>query len=181
METLHSAVSLWVWGALLCRDTLSVAHNVFTFIDRFEHGFHRWWHKARAEVRGMAYILIGLRADLGAPLLPLVFATDAEGQNSADHGGYGVTATVVTERLAYQLARAGTRPVRTIANLDGDSSVLRHPERVLRRTTPFSSIPSELRLRAQDLWTVLSHGRWKWGDHNTLGEARASLKLLNML
>ena len=48
----------------------------------------------RREVRAMAAILPLVYADLGAPLAPVIFATDAQGaENEAqgDVGGWGIS------------------------------------------------------------------------------------------
>ena len=59
VETLRSAVGVWIWGVLLRRAF--------------------WWPSAREEVRWMAGAVMGLYADWGSPLLLAVLATDAGG------------------------------------------------------------------------------------------------------
>ena len=66
-------------------------------------------------------------------------------------------------------------PRRTVCSLDGEARVVNRPERSLQRNVPFSSLPQEVIDLAPDRWTEIASGRWKWCDHNTLGEGRAAL------
>ena len=133
----------------------------------------------RCEVARMADALLGMRADLGSRLLEVAFATDAQGAGEGDHGGYGVVGTPITSALARELWVAGCRPGYTVISLDGDMSKLRRPEKAFARRIPFSRAPWEIVRRPQDDWTELATGRWRWADHNTLGEGRATLVLQN--
>ena len=70
-------------------------------------------------------------ADLGAPLSAVLFATDAMGASEADNGGYGVVGRTESRDVMKQCYLSGTAPLRTVAQLDGDTSRLRRPERPL--------------------------------------------------
>ena len=45
---------------------------------------------------------------------------------------------------------------------------------------PFSRVPAEL-LEDIEGWDFVAAGRWRWKDHITLGEGRATLQLLKRL
>lgn len=51
------------------------------------------------------------------------------------------------------------------------------PHRSLQPTVPFSLLPDEFFDRER--WTPVERGRWRYGDHITLGESRTVLRLLN--
>ena len=62
----------------------------------------------------MKYLLPYLRARLNRPVATTVLASDAEGENEVDSGGYGAVAAVVTPELAEQVLQAGTRSGRVV-------------------------------------------------------------------
>ena len=59
--------------------------------------------------------IICLYADLGAPLLPLVFASDAEGAQDFDAGGYGIVVAAANSETVEKLWEAGTKPGLAVA------------------------------------------------------------------
>jgi hypothetical protein len=113
---------------------------------------------------------------------PLLFATDAMGADdeSVDCGGFGVVACIPSPELLGRTLEVSARPGWTVASLDGDVSKLKDPARELQKSRPYSRLPPEL---SEDTmcWHPLDAGRWKWVDHITLGEARASVRLLARL
>ena len=72
----------------------------------------------------------------------------------------------------------GTRPDRNVAKLDGSLGT-KHAS-YLTPTVPFSRLPDSL-FHHRTHWTVLGSGRWRFGDHITLGEGRAVFKLFATL
>ena len=70
IEDLRAAVGVWVWAALLARHWLVVPHAVFRFMEVHRGRRAVWWESARREVLVMSRAVMGLYADLGAPLLP---------------------------------------------------------------------------------------------------------------
>ena len=43
VRTLRSVVGVWIFGALLCRDLLSIPHSIFHFMTEYEDCFAEWW------------------------------------------------------------------------------------------------------------------------------------------
>ena len=58
----------------------------------------------------MASLIPALYADLGAPLAPAIFATDAMGANAEDAGGFGIVCRDASPELAETAFRVGRRP-----------------------------------------------------------------------
>ena len=79
--------------------------------------------------------------DLGAPLAPVAFATDAMGANEYDAGGYAVVAATIDDSLMRDWWRAGTQPNKTVAKLNGDISNLLKPISKLEARVPMSRLP----------------------------------------
>lgn len=167
---LRSLVGVWIHGALLRRDLLCIPHALFHFLDAFEEETEaRWWNSAKEELRAMARVVPAMQAHVGAEILPWLFATDAMGQNEFDYGGFGIVATNVSTEEIKTLLRQGEQVGRTVAQLDviGGS---KFGDRHLQPTTPFTLLPQEF---FDEVW-----GRWKYGDHITIGEARVVVRLL---
>ena len=182
IELLRSVIGIWVWETLLFRDLLSIAHSVFQFMTRYEGRVARWWPSARSEVRAMAHTIIFLRADLGAPLSPYLFATDAQGASDEDAGGFGIVGAFVGQELAQRCFETGPLPAKTVVKLDGDvNKLLGHRSRALQANVPLTPLPPELFDPAQTRWEVIVRGRWRLADRIELGEARATLRLLHLL
>jgi len=178
---LQGVLGVWVWGALLNRPLLSIPHAVFHFVDILEPGWRCVWPSVRAELNTMADCLVGLVADVGAPMLPIVGATDAEGANQDDYGGFGVVAAVASQEELEACVRSGVAPGFAVAKLDGLVPSIRRPLRPLRRTTPYSKLPRSLLQADPERWISIALGRWKWHDHITLGEGRACLHFFELL
>jgi hypothetical protein len=179
---LHSLLSLWVWGAILRRELLAIPSVVFRFLDRHPKQKVIWWPKARCEVACIAKLLPLMLCELHLPAAPLLFATDAMGseEGSADCGGFGVVACQPSAEMVRKTVELGAHPGWTVARLDGDVSKLKDPKRELSKSQPFSRLPASL-TDGSTQWFPVDSGRWKWHDHITLGEARASIKLLARL
>ena len=131
----------------------------------------------------MADLVLAIRCELSLPIAPYVFATDAQGageQHSSDNGGYGEVGAAVDAELLADAFECGTRPGFTVAKLNGDTSGLKRPDRELRAQQPVSCLPPRL-LDQKLTWHPIASGRWAWRDHITLGEGRATLKLLARL
>ncbi len=179
LDILRSLVGVWIHGALLRRDLLCIPHALFHFLDAFEDvKMTRWWPSAREEVRAMARVIPAMQAHVGAEILPWLFATDAMGQNEFDYGGFGIVATNVSPEEVKILLRQGEQVGRTVAQLDvvGGS---KFGDRHLLPTTPFTLLPAEFFVEKR--WMEVDRGRWKYGDHITIGEARVVVRLLTRL
>lgn len=177
---LHSISSVWVWGALLRRELLSIPQNLFTFINRNEPRTVRWWKTARAEIKLMIDTLPVMVADVGAPLYDTVFASDAMGaeDGGVDHGGWGAVACQPGLEIIHRLYETGCKPGFTVLDFNANVGRLKRPDLELQRRIPFTRCPAEL-FKEDLLWTELGAGRWQYKDHITLGEARGSLRVLN--
>ena len=178
VDSVRSLLGLWLWGALLKRELLSIPHAVFSFVIRFEGQVVKWWPSARREIWAMAAGIMGMIYDVGAPICPYLFASDAEGDNAEDFGGYGIVASAPGIGMLNFIFEQGSSPARTICRLDGDVTQLKHPERELKPTIPFTRLPHSLFNDSTNPWLPIESGRWTFGDHITLGEARAVLRLL---
>lgn len=178
IEILRSLVGMWIFGSLLRRELLSIPHVLFHFMDHHEGTTATWWISARDEVRAMARMTALMVCDLGSPILPILFGTDAMGENDIDYGGYGIVATKLREDEKRTLLRLGEQPGRSIARLDGCQGT-KYPDRPLQPTVPFSRLPDEF--FKPDRWKPVQRGRWRYGDHITIGESRTVVKLLERL
>ena len=178
ISTLRSLIGVWIFGALLKRELLSIPHAVFHFMEQFEDMLVPWWESARQEVKLMSRLTATMNCHVGSKLLPFCFATDAMGMNDHDMGGYGIVCTKVDQLELHSLLRQGEIQGKSIARLDGSGGA-KFPDRALRPTVPFTFLPE--RLFAEDRWQLLERGRWRFGDHITLGESRAVIRLLERL
>lgn len=128
----------------------------------------------------MRNLLPMMFADVGAKLCPYLFATDAQGSGEGDDGGWGLVGSKPAPEDLLELFRRGCRPGFTVLSLDGSMQRLKRPDKALQARVPFTKVPLSM-VSSPDCWVELAHGRWKFSDHITLGEARASLKILNLL
>ena len=106
---------------------------------------------------------------------PLLFASDAEGPNECDHGGYGVVITKASQHLVDRMYEVGHRSGRTITKLDGSVARLLDGEKELKKTIGVSRVPRALLELPAESWIRAASGRWRWPEHVMMGEARASL------
>ena len=177
IESLRSIVGMWIWGALLARPWLAALQTVFQFMTEKAGQRARWWKAARLEVRLMAFAVPGLYADLGSPLFQGILATDAEGENDYDAGGYGVVVARAPPEVVLRAWLAGTRPRRTATRGGVRPKQLDQEDRQLACNVPLSTLPDSVWAEAGP-WQPVAHGRWSERDHITLGEARAVLRAL---
>lgn len=178
IEVLRSLVGMWIFGSLLRRELLSIPHALFHFMDQHDGTTAVWWISARDEVRAMARMTALMVCDLGSPILPILFGTDAMGENEVDYGGYGIVATELGQDEKRILLRLGEQPGRSIARLDGCQGT-RFPDRPLKPTVPFTRLPDVF--FRPERWKPVQRGRWRFGDHITIGESRTVVKLLERL
>ena len=119
--------------------------------------------------------------DCARPALPFIFATDAEGANLWDAGGFGIVALKVPMDWVERTIEVGTKPGFTVSKLNGDFADLECPGKELAARFPVSRIPKEILQTHESSWFEIGKGRWLWRDHITLGEARATVELLQAL
>ena len=128
----------------------------------------------------MAEVVPMMYMHLGAPLSPVLFATDARGPDlRCDHGGFGGVAANVGQATAQMYLQRRMRPGFTVTKLDVSFTGMLRPEEPWRRTVPFSRITEEL--SKVEEWLPVMQGLWKYTDHITLGEARVVVKLIRLL
>ncbi len=177
IDALRSLVGVWIWAALLRRDLLSIPGVIFRFMEQFEGQVVRWWKTARREAACMATAGAAFYTDLGAPLAPVIFATDAMGAGEVDAGGYGIVAKDVEEPLARACFTLGRRPGYSVTKLSGEFTGLRRAQQPILRRVSFSRMPKRLLDAPADDWKPVAWGRWLFSDHITLGETRSVVRL----
>ena len=97
VRVLRALVGVWIFGALLRRELLSIPHTIFHFMEVNEGGTAKWWRSAREEALAMARVTCLMSCHVGAPMMNWLFATDAMGMNEYDNGGFGIVTTQVTD------------------------------------------------------------------------------------
>ena len=127
VDRLRSVIGLWIWGALLRRELLSIPHAVFKLIEVCEGQVVTWWPSARREVLCMANAVIAMYADLGAALPATVVATDAMGSSEADCGGYGIVAATASPGDVRSCYEDSLLPGYTVCKLSGGSLAWQGP------------------------------------------------------
>ena len=111
---------------------------------------------------------------------PLIFASDSEGASSTGFGGFGIVAQVVSAAEWSQTLRVGIQPNFTVCRLDGSTHHLRNQLKELKARIPVPRIPSQI-LEPSRHWVPIASGRWKYREHITLTEGRATNILLQRL
>ena len=175
---LHSLLGIWIWASLVRRDLLCIPQHIFKLLEDHPKTIVPWWPSVRREVLAMAAVIPAMEADVGAPLAAAMIATDAQGADGIDHGGFGIVAADISDRLAEQCFSLGVRPGRSVAKLDGAFTGMRHPEKAIERNVPFTRLPDELFSDTNIVWHEVLGGRWRFSDHITLGESRAVVRMV---
>eukprot|EP00434_Breviolum_minutum_P026310 symbB.v1.2.023253.t2/scaffold2112.1/size106475/3 len=134
-----------------------------------------WWPVARDEVKAMAHVVPLMVCHVGAPILGWLFSTDAMGENDYDHGGFGIAVTELSDPEVDSLQQQGETLGRSIARLDRLHGA-KFPQKALKPTVPYTLLPNKLFEPSR--WMAVDHGRWRFGDHITIGESRTVLKML---
>lgn len=177
---LSTLLGIWVWAAALDRTQLSVPSNLFSFLTKHFPKTVNWWPSARKEVVEMAALIGGLKLHTYRDLSNMVIATDAEGHNEEDCGGFGMVVTMASPTLVQQAAMGAGMSGFTVTKLDGSCPVLKNPEKELRCRVPVTQVPDELLSDTQQ-WTPVTYGRWAHKEHITLLEGRVGVKALEIL
>jgi len=176
---LSHAMGVWVWGAILRRQLLSVPFVLFQQLSAATSDTLMLRPAARTELRIMRDLLPLMVLDLGSPPPSVIFATDARGARDDDHGGYGVVATAVTRPEALACFEQARQLSYTVPVVSGDTSALRFVNDDILRTVPHSILPSAI--LAQSRWGEVEHGGWNRDDHINLGESRTVIRLARRL
>jgi len=177
---IRSVLGMWIWAASLRRELLSVPASIFKFIDVHWPRRVPWWPSAKEEFRHMAALSVFMSHKLYRPTTSIIFASDAEGSNNEDFGGFGVVGAKISEDQMRQVFEAGTRPGMTVAKMDGSLTHKFGSAKEILARIPISNVPKEV-LQESRSWLAIAAGRWKHHDHITLGEGRGSMVLLQKL
>jgi hypothetical protein len=118
----------------------------------------------------MADTIALVEFDVGAPLAPVLFATDAMGATEADCGGYAVVGTEPPRQVIEQCFEAGNHPRLTVVKLTGDVDRLLGKDRPLTPKIPYSPLPRIIFDKSVTQWQVICKGRWHYEDRIELGD-----------
>ena len=175
---LHSLTGLWIYGALLCRDLLSIPFKLFAFLERFQGQTIAWWPSVRKEVLSMAHAVSFMTVHLGCKLPKFAFATDACGSDDLFNGGYGICVSDISKSDLAHILEKGELPGKVMSRIGGLSGV-KNPDAPLVPTVPFSLLDEEIFIA--DKWHAITYGEFQFPEHITLLEMRTVLKLLRLL
>ncbi|CAK0804444.1 unnamed protein product [Prorocentrum cordatum] len=99
---MHTLLGRYTWSAILRRRLLSLPRACYRFVDKAGPERVPLWCSVRRELKWMVPLLPLAYADAKRPWRECVAATDSEGANLIDNGGFGV----VGELLGSEQARA---------------------------------------------------------------------------
>ena len=93
------------WASLVRRPGLAEFSSAYRFASDFDERTGEVWPSVATELRQAASLLPLLFADSRRPWHGRIYASDAEGSNSRDHGGFGVCYRDVEPQAAAQAGR----------------------------------------------------------------------------
>ena len=108
------------------------------------------------DVHDMATLVPFMKAEVGSPLAPVLFAPDAQGAGEGDHGGWGVVAKDIDAATAEECLLVGLRPGLSVTKLSGMFHGPKRPDLQMRRATPFTKLPAAV--LESDGWQPVCHG-----------------------
>jgi hypothetical protein len=160
---LRGLVGVWTWAALLRRDLLCITSCIHKFLGKFEKVVVPWWASARREVCCMATAVNYMYADVGAPIAPVLFASDAMGHDDSntdgDCGGFGIVARDLVQQDINHCFEIGRKPGYSVTKLSGEFSGLRRPCDDIRRRVPLSRLPWRILDPDSSAWEAVSRDR----------------------
>ena len=127
VEVLRMLVGVWMHGAQLNRDLMSIPFVVYHFMEVFENEFARLWPSVKRELVAMARSVVFMRCDISRAFSNVIWASDAQGAGEGDHGGFGITASWLTEAERSDICESAETWGHTVARLSGDLSGVRNP------------------------------------------------------
>lgn len=175
VEVLRMLVGVWMHGAQLNRDLMSMPFSTYQFIDRFEDQVAWMWKSVRNELHAMARGVWFMSCNINRPFSQILWASDAQGAGEGDMGGFGIVATTISREDVADICESAETWGRTVARVSGELSSAKNPFKELIPTVPFTLLPDSLFQQCR--WREIDSGRWKFADHITLGEARAVVKV----
>ena len=128
----------------------------------------------------MMHLIPALEFKVARGNWPVLFATDSEGAGEKSFGGFGIVGQTISQDEWAACAQAGSQPSFTVSRLDGSTKHLRDPLKELKARIPVPRIPMSV-IHGSRKWFALSAGRWKYREHITLTEGRATNILLQRL
>ena len=117
------------------------------------------WPSVARELLAMATAVPYMECRISAPLAPVLLASDAEGSNGTDHGGFGVVAALADPATVRAAFERGFTPVRALAGSDGQVRGLDAEASTLERRVPHSSLPASIVASKNLRWVPIC-----WGD-----------------
>jgi hypothetical protein len=181
VEVLRSVLGIFMFGAQLRRETMSVPHACYRMVEVCANMVVPMWASVRAELKAMSRLVPLLFCDTTCQLPRVAYASDAMGAGegvSMDHGGFGVVISNISEQESLDILESSEICGRALCR----DNLLQRPgatiPRELAPTIPFTRVPHAL--FAPERWLPLSRGRWRHPDHITLGEARAVIRSLQI-
>jgi len=177
VDAVSSLLGIWIHGALLRRDLLSIGNHIFQFVEKHWGQRVKWWPSARVEFLTMSRCIPLMSVSLASPRACAVFAWGAQGggeRTDDDAGGFGIVATTITSELVDDLWPSSFVPGRCVAKLDGTLGSKWESRSSLVPAAFFTRVPRSI---FDADWHTLAAGRWLYRGHITLGEARANVRI----
>ena len=178
VEVLRMLVGIWMRGAQLNRDLMSIEFSVYHFMEKFEQQFAVMWLSVRRELAAMARGVPFMQCDVSRSFSRLLWASDAQGAGEGDNGGYGITLTCISKVELEDILESAETWGRTVARLGGELTGAKNPFKQLVPTVPFTLLPESL--FDMNRWRDVQAGRWKFADHH-FREARTVFKVVQKL
>ena len=179
VDLLRAVVGIYMHGAQLNRDLMTIPFVIYHMIERCEGEVVRMWPSVRRELQAMSSAVVFMQCQVSRTFSDVVWASDAQGAGEGDLGGFGVVCTKVSESELRALRESGETLGRSVARLDGTLSGVKNPYKPLVPTVPYTLLPESL--FDLDRWCEVEAGRWSFQDHITLGELRGVLKIVERL
>ena len=177
-EVIRCLLGVFMFGAQLRRELMSLPHSLYRFIDLYPCQVAKLWKSARRELICMAHLLPFMFTRSSQDLSRLVFASDAMGSEGLDDcGGYGVVVTEVSAKEAKEVLILGESSSYGLGMLGPLHKGVKNVHSKLEATVPFSRLPDAI--FESERWHAVCSGRWRWEEHIVLGEARSALKVLS--
>ena len=165
---------------LLARESLSIWHAAYKFIEKNYHRRAELWHSVREELRAFVRLCPLLQSEWRRDWSGLVNCTDAS------EFGWGVTTRYVPPEEASKIGRRSERErFRLLPGCSGRERALqaaglggREPASGIRffdadrwAEVPFDEVPASLLVQAD--WQLSAHGAWKRVEDILVLESRA--------
>jgi len=138
----------WTWAIMLRRPALAVLQNAYIYVNRYKGRQHTLWPCVRHELDALIGLAPLLYANLAAPRLPLLPATDAS------MTGSGVVLSALPPALADDLWYLATYRPADHVTVDNANGLL-------------SPSPTQLDSLRQLQWSTVTAYTWSYGTDDT--------------